>query len=196
MPVQAVTALVHDASQVVPPPPSPTQDTQPNAPADTQPQAACPICKEVYKRWQERDRHMRTFLPHSISCPFLHCDFRCDRYNILAKHWEKRHPNTGQAPELRYCQIYDPEKLVKSVVSGSLTIESAAEMALSQVKMNAPRLGKEKVWAEDWWGRKPKKFKHSKRSGRMRPVVGYERATQPPRRRRQEQADRDLNKIP
>jgi len=158
MPVQATTTQVLDASQVVPPPPSQTRDAQPNSLADTQPQA-CPICNRVYKRRQERDRHMRTFLPHAISCPFPHCSFRCDRYNILAKHWETNHPNIGQAPELQYCQIYDPERLVKLVVSGSLTIESAAEMALSEVKMNAPRLGKENVWA-DWWGRKPKRFKH------------------------------------
>jgi hypothetical protein len=69
------------------------------------------------------------------------------------------HPNIGQVPELQFCRIYDPERLVKLVVSGLLTIESAAEIALSEVKMNAPRLGKENVWA-DWWGRKPKKFKH------------------------------------
>jgi hypothetical protein len=102
---------------------------------------------------------MRTFLPHAISCPFPQCSYRCDRYDNLPKHWGKMHPNIGQVPELQFCRIYDPERLVKLVVSGLLTIESAAEIALSEVKMNAPRLSKENVWA-DWWGRKPKKFKH------------------------------------
>ena len=160
---QADTTLVHDTSQVVPPPlppppPPQTQVAQPNAPADTE-SRTCPMCNKFFPRTQERDRHMRTFLPHPVSCPFPQCSFRCDRYNILAKHWEKKHPNHGQAPELQDCQIYDPQRLVKLVVSGSLTIESAAGIALSEVEMNAPRLCKENVWA-DWWGRKPKKFKH------------------------------------
>jgi hypothetical protein len=104
---------------------------------------------------------MRTFFPHPIACPSPQCSFRCGRYNILTEHWEKKHPlaNLGQAPELQYCQIYDPDPLVKMVVSGSLTIEEAAERALSEVEMEAPRLGKQNVWA-GWWGRKPKKFKH------------------------------------
>jgi hypothetical protein len=158
--VREDTTLVHDPPQQIPPAPSQSQVVQPNAlgPVDTQPRV-CPICNKTFARKQERDRHIETFLPHAFYCPFLGCAWRSNRHNNLQKHWEKRHPNFGRTHEFQHCQIYDRSQLVNLVVCGLLTIELAADRALSEVEMNAPRLGKENVWA-DWWGRKPKKFKH------------------------------------
>jgi len=52
-------------------------------------------------------------------------------------------------------KIYDPDPLVKLVVEGALSVESAAGTALSEVEKRIGELDKIGVWA-DWWGRKTK----------------------------------------
>jgi len=50
---------------------------------------------------------------------------------------------------------------VELIVLGQLSIESAAEFAVFLVKCRADTLKKVGIW-ENWWGRKPKKFDHSR----------------------------------
>jgi len=50
---------------------------------------------------------------------------------------------------------------VELVVLDQLSIESAAQFALLLVKCRADELKKVGIW-KGWWGRKPKKFNHSK----------------------------------
>jgi hypothetical protein len=137
------------------PPESPLAEH--NAPEDTEPQV-CPICNVVFYRRQERNRHMRSFLPHSIYCPFEQCPWRGDRHDNLKKHWSTKHDHI-QFPEQQSCQIYDPDPLVELVVRGHLLIESAAEVALLVVEQRAQELNKIGIWANGW-GRKPKNFYH------------------------------------
>lgn len=101
-------------------------------------------------------RHLRSFLPYWIHCPFTSCPYRCDRSSNLTNHWRKRHAGSGQTPpsqRLQY-QIYDLDPLVRMVIGGMINMESAVDIALSQVQMRAQELGKGDVWARNWWGRR------------------------------------------
>jgi len=128
-----------------------------NTPEDTE-LPVCPICNVVFYRRQERNRHIRSFLPHSIYCPFEQCPWRGDRHDNLKKHWSAKHTHV-RFPEQQPCQIYDPDPLVELVVRERLSIESAAEVALFVVGQRAQELDKISIWA-NWWGRTPKNFEH------------------------------------
>ena len=152
--------LKHGPRGFVVPPPVPDQTAGPDPPADTSQQHPCPICARIFKRPQERNRHLRTFLPHWIYCPFSrsNCPYRCDRRDNLASHWRKKHADSGQilpSQEHQY-QIYDPDPLVASVLSGRMSMELVAEIALSDIEMRAQELGKGDAWARNWWGRRLK----------------------------------------
>jgi hypothetical protein len=151
----------HDPQEFVAPPPVQDQATElatPAALADTlTSQCQCPICGRLFKRDQERKRHLRSFLPHWIYCPFPGCSFRCDRRDNLDSHWRRKHAGSGQAapqkqPQSQY-QIYDPAPLVTSIVSGKMSMESAESNALSKVETRAQELGKVVAWEGNWFGR-------------------------------------------
>jgi len=95
-------------------PPAPSQDQVPelDAPTDN----PCPLCRRNFRRRQDRNQHIRTFLPHWVYCPFLHCPWRGDRQDNLKAHW-KTHANCGETLKQERCKIYDPALLVKSIVS-------------------------------------------------------------------------------
>ena len=113
----------------------------------------CPICRRDFKRPQERDRHLGTFLPHCLFCPFPHCPWRGNRPCNLNTHWTTTHINLGEAPRPKDCEIYDPGPLVQSVVSGESPIESVITTALQTVQNRAQELNKADVW-DDGWGRR------------------------------------------
>jgi len=138
----------------VTPVPSQGQDTELDAPTDN----PCPLCRRNFRRGQDRNRHIRTFLPHWVYCPFPCCPWRGDRQDNLKAHW-KTHANCGQVLKQEQCKIYDPALLVKSVVDGELSIESAAYTALLEVERRAQELGKVGIWT-NWWGRPQKIFEH------------------------------------
>jgi len=135
------------------PPPAPGPGA---APANTS-QPSCHICGRPFDRTQERNRHLRSFLPHWIFCAFSQCPYRCDRHDNLVAHWEKEHShaNGGQAPQqLEEYQIYDSNELVAQVISGHITMEDAITDALSEVEQRAQELGKRGVWEGNLWGRR------------------------------------------
>jgi hypothetical protein len=111
----------------------------------------CPICGRNFKRLQERNRHLRAFLPHWFFCPHPHCPWRGNRRCNLNKHWKTTH-FLGEAPNPENCRIYDPDPLVQSVVSGESPIELAITIALQEVQSRAQILDKVGVW-KDGWGR-------------------------------------------
>jgi len=149
--------MEEDASQEyaplppVMPAPSPNQAAQVGALADAPPQ--CPLCGLNFHRRQERDRHVGTYLPHWLFCPFDHCPWRGNRPYDLKTHWSTTHADFGQDTQLEDCIIYNPDPLVQSVVSGESSIEWVRELALQAVKIQAPVLGKHDIW-EGEWGRR------------------------------------------
>ena len=166
-PIHGDTSLLHDALQFVQPAPFQNQVVQP-APSQNQVAQSgvltaditpniCPICNKDFGRVQERDRHLRRFLPHYIFCPFDLCPWRGNRYSNLKEHWES-HTNSGQAlPTQEHCEIYDPDRFVKLILR-QLSTESAAEDALLEVERRSYELGKALIWT-DGWGRRHGKMK-------------------------------------
>ena len=117
------------------------------------------MCGRYFRRSQDRDRHIRTFLPHWVFCPFPLCPWRGDRQDNLKAHWKTAHADCDEVLKQEYCKIYDPIPLVKSVVCRELSIEFAAHNALLEVERRAQELGKLGIWT-DWWGRPQKIFEH------------------------------------
>jgi len=63
------------------------------------------------------------------------------------------HPEYGPAPSRQQSQIYDSKQLVTAIVNDILSVEEAAEIALSAVATKAIELEKGDVW-ENGWGRR------------------------------------------
>ncbi|KAH9961567.1 hypothetical protein BC827DRAFT_326524 [Russula dissimulans] len=107
----------------------------------------CPILRLR----QDRDRHIRAYLPHSIYCPFPLCGWRSDRPENLVRHWNTAHH--GPLPAREQCQIYDPNWLVELILDGTSTVEWAAWVAQLIVANRAGELGKGDLW-DNPWGRR------------------------------------------
>jgi hypothetical protein len=101
----------------------------------------CPICGKSFKRVQERDRHLKSYLPHSIYCPFEDCPWTGRRRFDLKTHWENKHSETGQVLGNMKYQIYDPKAFVKSILDGTSHIE-ASRSAYKRVQERLMELGK------------------------------------------------------
>jgi len=142
------TNLVNVPPQLVMPSPPVAQA----APAPTQ-LVVCPPCGRGFGRWQERDRHVRTHLPYTYYCPFPRCPWRGDRPENVSTHWYNMHSEYGPAPSRQQCQIHNPNGLITAILDGALTVEEAAEIALSVVAIRAMEFDKGDVW-ENGWGRR------------------------------------------
>jgi len=143
--------FIHVPSQVVTPPPSPILVAQP-VPAPPQP-FMCPGCERGFRRWQDRDRHICTHLPYSYFCPFPHCPWRSGRPENVTRHWNDIHSEYGPVPSRQQMQIYYSKGLVAAIVDGALTVDDAAELALSVVAIKTVELDKGDVW-QNGWGRR------------------------------------------
>jgi hypothetical protein len=135
----------HVPSNVVPP-------IQTKTPTD-QKRYSCPYCKEKFKRNQELKRHLRSNLPDSIHCPFSLCPWTGRRQYSLTKHLEA-HPDPGRKYGRKESQIYDPEELVRSMASGTLTVEGATDIALSKIRKRFQEKDKAGVEASVWGSRR------------------------------------------
>jgi len=145
------TDLVSVPSLLVTTPSSPNPVSQ-AAPMPTQ-LFRCPRCDRGFRRWQDRDRHISVHLPHPYYCRFPRCPWRGDRPENVPKHWNNMHPEYGPAPSRQQSQIYDSKQLVTAIVNDILSVEEAAEIALSAVATKAIELEKGDVW-ENGWGRR------------------------------------------
>ncbi|KAI0288508.1 hypothetical protein BC826DRAFT_683247 [Russula brevipes] len=155
--VQEGFGLLDGHSLLVPSAASQSQATSLNPPTgmSSQPRLVCPKCGVHFRRKQERVRHIRSHLPFCAFCPFPGCPWRGDRKVVLNRHWRIKHSGHEEVPmpSRNEIYVYDPAPLVKLVVEGDLTVDSAAGAALLEVERRAGELGKIGVWA-DWWGRK------------------------------------------
>lgn len=116
---------------------------------------ACPNCKRNFDRLQELKRHLRSNLPHWIHCPIPRCPWTGNRRYNLTVHMTAHanlYPDGAPGPE-EY-QIYDPGELVESIASGTLTVVSAANIALSMVEKRFTQLDKAGVKANVWSNRR------------------------------------------
>jgi hypothetical protein len=107
----------------------------------------CNICGSKFFRVQERNRHLESYLPHSIYCPSPQgCTWTGRRQWDFKEHWRRKHQDAGQAPGEDANEIYDPKDFVKSIVDGK-PVEEVARSAFAKVQESLGRLGKPGVGA-------------------------------------------------
>lgn len=126
-------------------------DAQPNDPTspispDSEKKEECPNCQRKFKRAQERDRHVESYLSHSIYCPFPGCPWTGRRKWDWKKHWGKKHSDTGPFHGKENNEIYDTEEFVKSILGGT-SLDEVAWSAFLKATERLRELGKEDVGA-------------------------------------------------
>jgi len=150
---------IYDPSQFAPPVPFQNQVDPHSArrPRTRPGPQQCQKCQRLFNRRQERDRHLRSYLPHWIYCPFPHCPWRGDRIDIFKRHWGDNHGVEGAVPVRWQFEIYSPDEVVEFINLGVLSVDDAAVYARSLVDARMWELGKKDVWGRDSWGRKERK---------------------------------------
>lgn len=101
----------------------------------------CINCGHKFVRVQERNRHLESYLPHSIYCPFPACSWTGRRQWDFKEHWGRKHREAGRLPREDENEIYDPKDFVKSIVGGA-PVEEVARSAFVKVQESLERLGK------------------------------------------------------
>jgi hypothetical protein len=120
----------------------------------------CPACGVKFTRWQDRDRHIVTHLPHWIHCPLPHCAWRGNRVKSINLHWKRQdhlqyHESYGNTPRLEQFQIFNPQEFVAQIKDGTISASDAAVLALIIVGVKAKQLQKSSM-SENPWGYKLK----------------------------------------
>lgn len=130
----------YDSSRSVTP--TLSQD-QPNKPTPAVP-PECHICGRNFSGVGERNRHLKSYLPHSIYCPSPSCPWTGRRPCDLKKHWTNKHSKSGQVLGKEKYEIYDPKEFVKSILRGTPHVK-AARSAFKKAKKRLKQLGKKDV---------------------------------------------------
>ena len=82
---------------------------------------------------QELNRHIETYLPHSILCTFQGCTWTGRRQWDFKKHWERNHPKTGQVFGKDANELYHPKDFVESILKGR-PVDEVARSAFAKVQ--------------------------------------------------------------
>jgi hypothetical protein len=133
---------------------TPTQSQDSDDQIDAQPDEAtavmlhrCPVCEVTFDRGQERNRHVESYLPHWIRCPFPSCTWTGRRqWDFKKQHWIRKHSEAGQAPAEGASEIYDPKDFVKLIVDGT-PVDEVARYAFTKVRESLGRMGRPDVLA-------------------------------------------------
>ena len=103
--------------------------------------SGCPVCKVTFYRAQERNRHVESYLPHSILCPFRGCVWTGRRQTDFKGHWKKGHPGIDQVPRKDANELYNPRVFVKMIVDGT-PVKEVQRSAFSKAQESLKDLGK------------------------------------------------------
>ncbi|KAI9463264.1 hypothetical protein BJY52DRAFT_74663 [Lactarius psammicola] len=115
----------------------------------------CPVCQAMFRRWQECDRHLLSYLPHWIHCPLPHCSWRGNRVTAFKQHWQRRdhrkyYESYGCSPGQERFEIYDPQEFVDQIKAGTIPVSVVAGCALFHVSTKALQLQKPSMSANLW----------------------------------------------
>jgi hypothetical protein len=98
------------------------------------PKIPCTYCGKEVGRMQELKRHLLLNLPNWILCRWPECSSTYYRPYDLKMHMKDEHQISDFKFERSEVQIYNPNKLLESMVKGTLSVEKAADVALSMAK--------------------------------------------------------------
>jgi hypothetical protein len=120
-----------------------SQSQDPGDQDDAQPDKAtgpisydCPVCQRQFERVQERNRHVESYLPHSIFCPSQGCIWTGRRqWDFKNQHWKVKHSDAGPAPAEGANEIYDTKDFVELIVEGT-PVDEVALHAFAKVQEN------------------------------------------------------------
>jgi hypothetical protein len=101
----------------------------------------CPLCEHPFRRWQERDRHLESYLPHSVYCPLEGCPWTGRRRWDFKEHWKRKHLDAGRAPEEDATEIFDPNDFVESILHGT-PVDEVARSAFAKTQERLGSIGK------------------------------------------------------
>ncbi len=101
----------------------------------------CPVCRNEFNRVQERDRHVETYLPHSILCPSQGCTWSGRRQWDLKEHKRKKHSETGQVTVEDAIGLYDPREFVNMIFEGK-PVNEVGRSAFTMAQECLERLGR------------------------------------------------------
>jgi hypothetical protein len=101
----------------------------------------CFICNRTFSRRQERNRHVESYLPHSIFCPFPDSTWTGRRQWDFQEHWRKNNSEAGPVPGEDANEIHDPRDFVELIRDGT-PVEEVARYAFAKVQEGLRRLGK------------------------------------------------------
>lgn len=104
----------------------------------------CPICERHFRRWQERDRHLESYLPHSIYCP--DCNWTGRRQWDFKEHWKRKHKDAGRVPGEDENEIYNTNDYVKSILEGT-PVDDVARSAFAEAQERLGKLKKTEMGA-------------------------------------------------
>ena len=124
----------------------------------------CPLCRNPFRRSQDRDRHLPLHLPFYISCSHDGCSWRGYRSDSFRKHCYRGHNSTS--PDEKGYQLYDPGPLIKNIVLNPASIREAEIQAIESIKQKAVVLNKQDLWT-DPWGHKGKSSRQYPRFSEM-----------------------------
>ena len=99
----------------------------------------CNICGKKFGRMQERNRHLASYLPHSILCPFQGCPWTGRRQSDFKGHLKKKHPDSDQVPMVHAIELYDRREFVKKILGGT-PVDEVARSAFTKVYENSEKL--------------------------------------------------------
>ena len=143
--IQQTLSKLDHALRVIEHPLSQSDDQHDETTARIRPE--CPACGSTFVRVQERNRHVESYLPHSIICSFQCCTWTGRRLSDFTAHWKLKHTEAGKATAEDANEIYDPNDFVKSIVNGT-PIEEVARSAFAKAQEGLGRLGKPDVGAK------------------------------------------------
>ncbi|KAH8990326.1 hypothetical protein EDB92DRAFT_1865879 [Lactarius akahatsu] len=108
----------------------------------------CPICHGIFTRWQDRDRHLVTHLPHWVHCPISNCTWRGNRVRQFEDHWGRDH-GSYHIPGRKQFEIFDPQEFVNQINTGTIPAVAAGR-AIERILAKARQLQKPSMSADPW----------------------------------------------
>lgn len=148
-----VTAAASHAATTTPPTTTTSSPATTTTTTTTRMPWQCLACLATFSRWQERDRHLVSHLPHWIHCPLPHCPWRGNRLHLFKRHWKshpEHHESYGRIPRREQFEIFNRGEFLTRISAGAIPVHAAAFHAVQLVLQKADQLQKPSLSMNVW----------------------------------------------